>query len=96
MGLFRIAVREDRIKTIPEAMHAAGFPITRIEREGDQTYYYFVNPKQKTEINFCLTDAGENEPSYLMMGISKTYKQIADLLKKAGILECGPHLNRPL
>ena len=75
------------IETIPEVMRLAGFPITRIERNGKHTHYYFMHPKRSIEINFYLTDPLEESPSFFMMGLSRTYIQIIAVLRKAGVFE---------
>jgi hypothetical protein len=87
MGLFRIPVRREMIETLPDVMRMAGFPLVRVEKSDASTHYFFRHPKRNTEISFCLTGASEGHPSFLMMRLSKAFKEVVAILRKAGVFE---------
>jgi len=87
MGLLRIPVRHEMIEALPDIMRAAGFPLVRMERDDAVTHYFFIHPKRNTEISFSLTDTSGSSPSFLMMRLSKAFKEIVAILKKAKVFE---------
>ena len=87
MGLLRLPVRHEMIGRLPEIMRKAGFPIVRIEKDNVSTHYFFIHPRRHTEISFCLTDSSDENPSFLMMRLSKAFKEIVAILSRAGVFE---------
>ena len=87
MGLLRIPVRHEMVEVLPDIMRRAGFPIIRIEKGGSATHYFLMHPKRNTEITFCLTDPSGESPSFLMMRLSKAFREIVAILGRAGFFE---------
>jgi hypothetical protein len=80
-------IRDEMRETLPDVMRRAGFPIIRIERGNAMTHYFFIHPKRNTEISFCLTDASRDNPSFLMMRLSKAFREVVAILSRAEFFE---------
>ncbi len=75
------------IGILPEIMRMAGFPLIRMEKGDGSTQYFFRHPKRNTEISFSLTDTSEGNSLFLMMRLSKAFKEVVAILGKAGVFE---------
>jgi hypothetical protein len=75
------------IAVLPDIMRRAGFPIIRIEKDDAATHYFFRHPKRHTEISFCLTAPSEDNSSFLMMRLSKAFREVVAILGRAGFFE---------
>jgi hypothetical protein len=76
------------IAVLPDIMRRAGFPIIRIEKGEAATHYFFRHPKRRnTEISFCLTAPSEDNSSFLMMRLSKAFREIVAILGRAEFFE---------
>lgn len=80
-------VRDEMRGMLPDVMRRAGFLLIRIEKGDAMTHYFFRHPKRNAEISFCLTDASEGNPSFLVMRLSKAFREIVAILSRAGFFE---------
>jgi hypothetical protein len=87
MGLLRLPVRRERIGTLPEIMRAAGFSLLRMEKSDASTHYFFTHSKTHTRISFCLIDGPDGHSSFLTMRLSKAFKEVLAILRKADAFE---------
>ena len=87
MGLLRLPVRREMIGTLPEIMRGAGFSLLRMEKGDASIHYFFKHPKRNASISFQLIDASDGNSSFLTMRLSKAFKEVLSILRKADVFE---------
>jgi hypothetical protein len=85
MGLYRIPIRLEKVRSIPQLMKSIGFPVVRTEKQEIGTCYFCANPKRsRTNWTFWISREEEGGPRYFQCRLSQLSKQIVNALTMEG------------
>ena len=88
MGFYRIPIRHEKIGAIPVLMQSFGFPIVRIENQGNRMHYFCAAPKRLRKYwTFCIVHEKVSDPPFFICELSKLSKRIVDSLHGKGFFE---------
>jgi hypothetical protein len=88
MGLYRIPIRPEKIRTIRPIMQSIGFPVVRTESQENGVHYLCANPRRSNKNwTFWITREEEGNPRFFMCGLSQLSKRVVKGLNGANFFE---------
>ena len=88
MGLYRIPIRPEKIKAIPQLMKSIGFPVVRTETQENGICFFCANPKRSNKNwTFWMTQEKRGSPRFFMCGLSQLSKHIVNALTVEGLFD---------
>lgn len=88
MGLYRIPIRPEKFKAIPQLLKSIGFPVVRTERQEHGTCFFCANPKRSNKNwMFWVSPEKKGSPRFFMCGLSQLSKQIVNALTMEGLFD---------
>jgi hypothetical protein len=88
MGLYRIPVRPEKVRAVPQLMKSIGFPVVRTEKQENGICFFCANPKRSNKNwTFWISQEKKSCPRFFMCGLSQLSKQIVNALTVEGLFD---------